>query len=137
MATPRAEAIKFAEQVRSTIVAYIRAAGEPVTIRGLAGAPAICVHWSGSTPDLQTIDRHVRMLWGSGILRRIRVNRPKEPNSQYGYEYVDEAERTKRVATKPVAVDPTSPMDVMVVATKSGTLRIAFRGLTIEIGVEK
>jgi hypothetical protein len=137
MSTTRAEAIRQGEQLRSAIVSYIRSAKEPVTVSTLASAAAIRAHFLSGVPSPQEIDRHVRMLWKSGILSRIRINRPQEPNSQYGYEYVEES---RRGGAQPASANPTAgptAADVKVFATKSGTLRVSFRGLTIEIGVDK
>lgn len=132
MSMPRNEQIRLAEQVRSTIVATIKAAKEPMTIHELKGCAAVLHHFDGAVPTQEYMDRLVRSLHSAGVLRRVHVYR-KGQNSRYAYEVVAEGER-KVVHIKPAS--GVQPPDVQLdVIKNSGRIRIKYQGLCIEIGV--
>jgi len=138
MALSRMEYIKLAEQVRGTILEVVKRASEPVTVRDLCRDAKVCYHFANTQPEHAYVDRLVRDLHKSGVLRKVHISRPKE-NSRYAYEFSKDPSPTDLPISRVVCATATSvvPADVKVVATKSGTLRVTFRGLSIEIGVEK
>lgn len=120
--------IAIAEKVRSAILAYAKVKAQPLTINDFCGAPVVSEHFPNGRGDPIYVERLVRGLHKLNWLERIYVSPRPGDRCRFAYQYTEPKAATPRVE---------APADVKVVATKVGTLRISFRGLRIEIGVEQ
>lgn len=129
--------IKLTEQVRAAILEELRRSNEPLTVLEMCETAALRGCFDGAAADYAMVEHLVRNLHNRGALRRVHIARPRQ-RSRFAYELVDANDILTPTCAKVVPSVSVSEgvADVKVAALKSGALRIAFRGLCVEISVE-
>lgn len=125
------QALRAAEVLRSAIITRLTVAKEPMTVRDLLGTVAV----SSLTNDAGKMDYTLRGMLKAGLVQRLRVFR-KGDMARFAYELASSAPPgpTRIIKDASWAADLA---DVKVDVLKAaGRLRITFKGLVIELGVE-
>lgn len=121
--------IYLAAKVQSIICAYTaHHADTAYTVQELLMIPDIV----SSGAESHHVASAVKSLTSVGVLNKIRsfVGR-----SNYAYQSTRKVEVKSEV--KPVEVSPDVIPDVKITALASGSIKVCYKGLCIEIGVEK